>query len=182
MLISGSLFLGQDATNLASLEAGLTYAKVHSQCLSANRQGVAPQQSIIAGASSQHLPWLTSRATDCELSRATQSATGFPLTQLSSVPGDQRLRRCHLNAEMRDTIPIYNNRRIKSAVSLAEAQRDLAQVTVRDVERGSDLDVTATYTNLVQLDRNIEAAKQSVNDLTGAVVSDESQKKGQSDV
>jgi len=51
-------------------------------------------------------------------------------------------------------------------VSLAQAQRDLAQINVLDIERGLDFDVTSTYANLVQLDRDLEAARESVKALT----------------
>jgi len=62
-------------------------------------------------------------------------------------------------------MPLYTGGRIRSEVSLEEARRDLAQLTVRDVERGLDFDVTSTYANLVQLDRDIEAARESVKAL-----------------
>ena len=90
---------------------------------------------------------------------------GFPLTQLASIPENQPFRRGHLNAEVRATMPIYTGGRISSAVSLGEARRDLAKITVRDIERELDFDVTRTYANLVQLDRDVEAARESVNAL-----------------
>ena len=91
---------------------------------------------------------------------------GFPLTQLADIPGNEPFRRSHLNAEVMATIPLYTGGRIGSAVRLAQAQRDLAQVSMHDVERGLDFDVTSTYANMVQLDRDIEAARESVNALT----------------
>jgi len=90
---------------------------------------------------------------------------GFPLTQLADIQEGQPFRRGHLNADVRATIPVYTGGRIRSAVGLAESQRDLARVTMHDVERGLDFDVTSTYANLVQLDRDIEAARESVKAL-----------------
>jgi len=91
---------------------------------------------------------------------------GFPLTQLAVIPENQLFRRGHLNADVRATIPLYSGGRIGSAVGLAQAQRDLAQISMQAVERDLDFDVTSTYANLVQLDRDIEAARESVNALT----------------
>lgn len=64
------------------------------------------------------------------------------------------------------TLPLYTGGRIGSAVSLAQSQRDLALVNVHDLERALDFDVTSTYANLVQLDRDLEAARESVKALT----------------
>jgi outer membrane protein TolC len=91
---------------------------------------------------------------------------GFPLTQLADIPENQPFRKGHLNADIRATLPLYSGGRISSAVGLAQAQRDLAQVGVHDVERSLDFEVTSEYANLVQLDRDIEAARESVNALT----------------
>jgi outer membrane protein TolC len=91
---------------------------------------------------------------------------GFPLTPLSSIPENQSFRRGHLNAEIRATMPLYTGGRIASAVSLAQAQRDLAHISARDVERDLEFDVTSTYANLVQLDRDVEAARESLKALT----------------
>ena len=149
-----------------TLDAALVYARQHSPRLSAKRQGVTTEQAAIAGARAERLPRLTLGAAARGSSQPTQTAMGFPLTQLASIPENQPFRRGHVNAEVRATIPLYTGGRIGSAVSLAQAQRDLAQVSVHDVERGLDFDVTGTYANLVQLDRDIEAARESVNALT----------------
>ena len=91
---------------------------------------------------------------------------GFPLTQLAEIPEGQPFRRSHMNAALQATLPIYTGGRISSAVNLARSQRDLAEVNVHDVERSLDFDVTSTYANMVQLDRDIEAARESVKALT----------------
>jgi outer membrane protein TolC len=91
---------------------------------------------------------------------------GFPLTQLADIPENQPFRKGHLNADIRATLPLYSGGRIRSAVRLAQAQRDLAQVGVHDAERSLDFEVTSAYANLVQLDRDIDAARESVNALT----------------
>lgn len=149
-----------------TLDAALDYARQHSPRLSARRQGVTKQQSAIAAARAERLPRLTLGAAARGSSQPTETALGFPMTQLADIPEGQPFRRGHLNADIRATMPLYTGGRIRSAVSLAESQRDLAQVTVHDVERGLDFDVTSTYANLAQLDRDIEAARESVKALT----------------
>ncbi len=149
-----------------TLDAALAYARQHSPRLSARRQGVTTQQSGIAAARAERLPRLMLGAAARGSSQPTANAMGFPMTLLADIPEGQPFRRGHLNADVRATMPLYTGDRIRSAVSLAESQRDLAQVTVHDVERGLDFDVTSTYANLVQLDRDIEAARESVNALT----------------
>jgi outer membrane protein len=149
-----------------TLDAALAYARQYSPRLSSKRQGVTTVQAAIAAASAERLPRLTLGAAARGSSQPTETAMGFPLTQLAAIPDNQPFRRGHLNADVRATIPVYTGGRIGSAVGLAQAQRDLAQVSVRDVERVLDFDVTSTYANLVQLDRDIDAARESVNALT----------------
>lgn len=149
-----------------TLDAALVYARQHSPRLSAKRQGVTTEQAAIATARSERLPRLTLGAAARGSSQPTETAMGFPLTQLADIPEGQPYRRGHLNADVRATIPVYTGGRIGSAVSLAQAQRDLAEASVHDVERGLDFDVTSTYANLIQLDRDIEAARESVKALT----------------
>jgi len=149
-----------------TLDAALAYARQHSPKLSAKSQGVTTGQAAIAVAKAERLPRLTLGAAARESSQPTQTAMGFPLTQLADIPENQPFRRGHLNAGVLAAIPLYTGGRISSGVSLAQAQRDAAQANMRDVERDLDFDVTSTYANLVQLDRDIEAARESVNALT----------------
>ncbi len=149
-----------------SLEAAVAYARQHSPRLSAKRQTVITGQATIATARAERLPRVTLGAAARASSQATETAMGFPSTQLADIPDGQPSRRGHLNADIRATIPVYTGGRIRSAINLAQAQRDLAEVNVLDVERGLDFDVTSTYANLVQLDRDIEAARESVKALT----------------
>ncbi len=149
-----------------TLDSALVYARQHSPRLSARRQGVTTERAVVATARAERLPRLTLGAAARGSSQPTETAMGFPLTQLADIPEGQPFRRGHLNADVRATIPVYTGGRIRSAVSLAQAQRDLAQINVLDVERGLDFDVTSTYASLVQLDRDIEAARESVKALT----------------
>jgi outer membrane protein len=160
------LLSAQQPNTPLTLDAALVYARQHSPRLSAKRQGVTTEQDAIAAARAEYLPRLTLGAAVRGSSQPTQTALGLPLTPLADVPENQPFRRGHVNAEILATIPVYSGGRIGSAVSLAQAQRDLAQVSMHDVERDLDFDVTSTYANLVQLDRDIEAARESVNALT----------------
>lgn len=156
----------QQSNTPLTLDAALVYARQHSPRLSAKRQGVTTEQAAMAAARAERLPRFNLGAAVRGSNQPTQTALGLPLTPLADVPENQPFRRGHVNAEVLATIPVYTGGRVSSAVSLAQAQRDLAQVSVRDVERGLDFDVTSTYASLVQLDRDIEAARESVNALT----------------
>jgi outer membrane protein len=149
-----------------TLDAALAYARQHSPRLSARKQGIATATASIATARAERLPTLTLGAAARESSQPAEAVMGFPLTQLGDIPQGQPFRRGHLNSDVRATMPVYTGGRIASAVSLAQARRDLADVTALDVERGLDFDVTSTYANLVQLDRDIDAARESVKALT----------------
>jgi outer membrane protein len=149
-----------------TLDDSLVYARQHSPRLSAKRQGITTGQASVSTAKSERLPRLSLDAVVRGSSQPTETAMGFPLTQLGNIPEGQPFRRGHLNADVRATIPVYTGGRISSAVGLAQAQRELAQVSARDSERYLDFDVTSTYANLVQLDRDIEAAQESVRALT----------------
>ena len=159
------LFAQQLGTPL-TLDAALAYARQHSPRLTARRQGVTTEQVAIDAAKAERLPRLTLGAAVRGSSEPTETAMGVPLTSLSEIPQNQPFRRGHINAQVMATLPVYTGGRIVSAVSLAKAQRDLAQAGVHDVERSLDFDVTATYANLAQLDRDIEAAGESVVALT----------------
>ncbi|MEO7862299.1 MAG: TolC family protein, partial [Nitrospirales bacterium] len=126
-------FSGQQPDSPFTLDDALVYARQHSPRLSAKRQGITSEQAAIAAARAERLPRLALGATARGSSQPTETAMGFPLTQLADIPEGQPFRRGHLNADVRATMPLYTGGRIRSAVSLAEAQRDLAQVTVHDV-------------------------------------------------
>jgi outer membrane protein len=156
----------QQADAPLSMGAALAYARLHSPRLSARKQGVTTEQAAISVARAERLPRLTLNAAARGSSQATQTAMGFPSNQLADIPEGQPFKNSHLNADLMATIPLYTGGRIASAVSLAQAQRDLAKVNALDVERDLDFDVTSTYATLVQLDRDIEAAQESVSALT----------------
>jgi DNA-directed RNA polymerase specialized sigma24 family protein len=147
------------------LDEALAYARQHSPRLAATRQGVATQQAAVAAARDQRLPRADLGASICGSNHLTQTALGFPLTSLADVPQDQPFAQGHVNGVVLATLPIYTGGRISSATKLAGSERDLAQTKVRDVERDLDFDVTSTYASLVQLDRDIEAAQESVKAL-----------------
>jgi len=156
----------QQSNTALTLDGALVYARLHSPRLAAKRQGVTTEQAAIATARAERSPRLTLGAAARVSTEPTQTAMGFPLTPLADIPEGQPFREGHINAEIRATIPVYTGGRIRSAVGLARAQRDLAQINMRDVERDLDFDVTSTYANLVQLDRDIDAARESVDALT----------------
>jgi outer membrane protein len=160
------LSVAQQPGSLLTMNAALVYARQHSPRLSGKRQGVTTEEAAIAGARAERLPRLTLGAAARGSTQPAETAMGFPLTQLAQIPEGQPSSKGNLNADVRATIPLYTGGRIRSAVSLARAQRDLAKVSERDVERDLDFDVTSTYASLVQLDRDIEAAQESVNALT----------------
>jgi outer membrane protein len=156
----------QQADAPLTMDAALAYARQHIPRLSARKQGVTTQKAAISTARAERLPRLTVNAAARGSSQTTQTAMGFPSTQLADIPEGQPFKSSHLNADLMATLPLYTGGRIGSAVRLAQAQRDLATVNVLDVERDLDFDVTSTYANLVQLDRDLQAAQESVSALT----------------
>ncbi len=166
LLVTVPLLPAQQVNTPLTLDAAIIYAKQNSPRLSAAKHGVTTGQASISAARAERVPRLTIGGAARGSSQPTQTAMGFPLTQLSSIPENQPFRRGHLNAEIRATMPVYAGGRISSAVSLAQAQRDLAHISARDVERDLEFDVTSTYANLVQLDRDVEAARESLKALT----------------
>lgn len=148
-----------------TLDQALAYGRQHSPRLAAAKQGVATEQTAIAVATAERLPHLGLGAAVRGANQPTETALTLPSTPLADVLGNQAFRRGHLNAEVVATLPVYTGGRIRSAQKLAEAERDLAQVRVHDVEQQLDVDVTTVYASLVQLDRDIEAAQESVTAL-----------------
>jgi outer membrane protein TolC len=149
-----------------TLDAALAYARQHSRRLSAVRQSVTARQAAIAAARAQSLPRGDLGASLRGTNQLTETALGFPLSSLADVPQMQPFARRHLNAGISATLPIYTGGRISSATGLARSERDLAQASVRDVERDLDFDVTSAYVRLVELDRDVEAAQESLKALT----------------
>ncbi len=139
----------QQSNTPITLDAALAHARQHSPRLSATRQGVTTEEAAVAAARAEQLPRFSLGAAVRGSSQLTQTALGLPLTPLADVPENQPFSRGHLNAEVLATIPVYTGGRIRSAVRLAQVERDLAQVGVRDVERELDFDVTSAYASLV---------------------------------
>ncbi len=148
-----------------TLDAALAYARQHSPRLAAMRQTVTTAERVVSAARAQNLPRIDLGASIRGTNQLTQTALGFPLTSLADVPEGQPFARGHLNGGISATLPIYTGGRISSATELARSERDAAQASVRDVERDLDFDVTSTYAKLVELDRDTQAAQESVNAL-----------------
>jgi outer membrane protein len=166
ILLSVSGLSAQEADSRLTLQASRAYARQHSPRLSGKTQSVITAQAAIAVARAERLPRLTLGAAARGSTQASETAMGFPLTGLAEIPEGQPFTKGHLNADVRATIPVYTGGRIGSAVSLARARRDLAAFNVHDVERDLDFDVTTVYASVVQLDRDIDAARESVDALT----------------
>ena len=159
-------FPAQQSTSPLTMDESRAYARQHSPKLSGKTQSVITAQAAIAVARAERLPRLTLGAAAWGSTQPAETAMGFPLTELAAIPEGQPFAKGHLNADIRATIPVYTGGRIGSAVSLARAKRDLATFGVHDVERDLDFDVTTVYATVVQLDRDIDAARESVDALT----------------
>ena len=159
-------FPAQQSTSPLTMDESRAYARQHSPKLSGKTQSVITAQAAIAVARAERLPRLTLGAAARGSTQPAETAMGFPLTELAAIPEGQPFAKGHLNADIRATIPVYTGGRIGSAVSLARAKRDLATFGVHDVERDLDFDVTTVYATVVQLDRDIDAARESVDALT----------------
>ncbi len=166
VLFSVPNLLAQQLNSPLTMTASLAYARQHSPRLSSTTQSVITEQAAIAMAKAERLPRFTLGAAARGSTQAAETAMGFPLTDLAAIPEGQPFSKGHLNADVRATIPVYTGGRIGSAVSLAQARRNLATFGVHDVERDLDFDVTAEYASVVQLDRDIDAARESVDALT----------------
>ncbi|MGH9771170.1 MAG: TolC family protein [Candidatus Acidiferrales bacterium] len=169
-LIAGaSLFVAVNdsrAQQPLTLQAVLTYAHEHSPRLAASRENVETQQAGVETAKAERLPRLDFGTAFRGSNLLTETALGFPLTPFADLPQNQPFAQGHLNAGVFATLPVYTGGRIKSATELAQAHRELAQVSVQDVERNLDFDVTSTYAHIVELDRDVQAARESVKALT----------------
>lgn len=149
-----------------TLATALAYAHEHSPRLAGSRQGVETQQAAIKTAEAERLPRLDLATALRGSNLLTQTALGLPLTSLADVPENQPFRYGHLNVGVLATLPVYTGGRIRNATRLAQANRLVAQVSVRDVGRNLDFDVTSTYAQIVELDRDVQAAEESVKALT----------------
>jgi outer membrane protein len=155
----------QTAAAPLTLNAALAYAHEHSPRLAATQQGVATQQAAVGTAQAERLPGIDLGASLRGTSPLTETALGFPLTPLADIPETQPFSHGHVNGVVSAALPLYTGGRISTAIKLAKAERGLAQTNVRDVERDLDFDVTSTYATLVELDRDIQAAQESVKAL-----------------
>jgi outer membrane protein TolC len=148
-----------------TLDDAIAYAKQHSPLLSSTRQSVLTKQAAIAAAKAEQLPRVDVGAALRGSNQLTENALGFPLTPLADIP-NQPFGNGHLTGLATATLPIYTGGRIGAATHVAEAERNLAQTHVNDVESNLEYEVAATYARLVEVERDVQAAQESVNALT----------------
>ncbi|MFP5211653.1 MAG: TolC family protein [Acidobacteriota bacterium] len=156
---------GQAAPSPLTLDAAIAYAKQHSPLLAATKQSVLTKQAAIAAAKAEQLPRADVDAALRGSNQPTESALGFPLTPLADIP-NQPFGNGHLTGLATATVPIYTGGRIGAETHVAEAERDLAQTNVHEVESNLEYEVSATYARLVEVERDVQAAQESVDALT----------------
>ena len=159
------LLAQQPDAPVLTLDAAIDYAKQHSPLLAATQQSVLSKQAAIAAASAEWLPRVDVGAALRGSNQPTESALGFPLTPLADI-GNQPFRNGHLTGLATVTQSIYTGGKIGAATRVAEAERHLAQANVHDVESNLQYEIAVTYAQLVELDRDVLAAQESVNALT----------------
>ena len=147
-----------------TLDGAIAYAKQHSPLLAATKQSVMAKQAAIAAAKAEQLPRVDVSAALRGSNQTTESALGFPLTPLADIP-NQPFSNGHLNGIAAATLPIYTGGRIGAESHVAEAERDLARSNVHDVESNLEYEVAATYARLVEVQRDVQAAQESVDAL-----------------
>lgn len=148
-----------------TLDAAIAYARQHSPLLAATQQSVLTKQAAIAAAKAEQLPRVDVDAALRGSNQPTESAIGFSLTPLADIP-NQPFNNSHLTGIAIATLPIYTGGRIGADTHVAEAERNLAQASVHDVESNLEYEVAATYARLVEVERDVQAAQESVNALT----------------
>ena len=148
-----------------TLDAAIAYAEHHSPLLAATQQSVLTKQAAIAAAKAEQLPRVDVDAALRGSNQPTESALGFPLTPLADIP-NQPFGNGHLTGLASATVPIYTGGRIGAETHVAEAERDLAQTNVHDVESNLEYEVATTYARMVEVERDVQAAQESVATLT----------------
>ncbi|MDE3179071.1 MAG: TolC family protein [Acidobacteriota bacterium] len=166
MIFVTSSWAQQPDSQPLTLAAALSYAHAHSPLLAGTKQDVETQQAGVKTAEAERLPRVDFGTALRGSNLRTQTALGFPLTPFADLPQNQPFSHGHLVAGVFATLPIYTGGRIRSATRLAQANRQLAQASVRDVERNLDFKITSTYAQIVELDRDVQAAEESVKALT----------------
>ncbi len=156
---------GQTTPSSLTLDGAIDYAKHHSPLLAATQQSVLTKQAAVAAAKAEQLPRVDVDAALRGSNQPTESALGFPLTPLADIP-NQPFGNGHLTGLATATVPIYTGGRIGAKKHVAEAERSLAQTNVHDVESNLEYEVSATYARLVEVERDVQAAQESVNALT----------------
>ena len=148
-----------------TLDSAIEYAKHHSPLLTATQQGVLTKQASVAAANAERLPHVDVDAALRGSNQLTESALGFPSTPLADIP-NQPFGNGHLTSLASATVPIYTGGRIGAETRVAEAERDLAQTNVHDVESNLEYEVATTYARLVEVERDVQASQESVATLT----------------
>jgi outer membrane protein TolC len=155
----------QNTPSPLTLDAAIDYAKHHSPLLAATQQSVLTKQAAIAAAKAEQLPHVDVDAALRGSNQPTESALGFPLTPLADIP-NQPFGNGHLTGLATATVPIYTGGRIGAERHVAEAERNLAQTNMHDVENNLEYEVAVTYARLVEAGRDVQAAQESVDALT----------------
>lgn len=148
-----------------TLDAAVAYAEQHSPLLAASRESVLGRQAAVAATRAERLPRVAVDAGLRGNSLPTETALGFPLTALSDLT-QQPFSRAHLNGMAEATLPLYTGGRLGAERHLAEAETLVAQANVEDVQRNLEYEVTTTYARLVQVERDLTAARESATALT----------------
>ncbi len=148
-----------------TLQEAIDFAEHHSPLLAATQESVSVRQAEVAAAKAERLPHVDVGAALRGSNQLTESALGFPLTPLADIP-NQPFANGHLNGFVAATVPVYTGGRIAAEKRVAEAGRSLAQANVHDVESNLRFEVATTYARLVQVERDAQAAQESVAALT----------------
>jgi outer membrane protein len=165
LIFAHALWAQQPQSPVLTLDAAIDFATHHSPLLAATRQSVLANQAAIAAAKAEQLPRVDVGAVLLGGNQPTESGLGVPLTPFADIPA-QPFGNGHLGGVATATVPIYTGGRIGAATHVAEAERNLAQTNVRDVESSLEYEVSATYARLVEVDRDVQAAQESVDAFT----------------
>ena len=155
----------QELPQPMTLAQAISFARQHSPLLAARHAAVSAEEAGVKAAWSGHLPRLAVGAAYRLSEPGTRTALGLPLTPFADIPEQPRSGQ-HVNGVISATVPIYLGGRVTEATHVADAQRDLAAARAVDTEREVVFQVTRSFTNLVELDRDVEAAYQSLDALT----------------
>lgn len=90
---------------------------------------------------------------------------GLPQANVTDFFTSQSSSFTHINLGAYITQPLYLGGQIKAESRLAEAELEVAQETEQDVENHLVFKVTCLYVRLVEIERDIRAARRSIEAL-----------------